>query len=1160
MNRKRILWSLVSLLVTLSLVVPLSSGLVRASPATEIEDWHDLHDIRDDLSGDYVLMNDLDENTAGYGDYNTGAGWEPIGTSGNRFTGSFDGNGHTISNLFIDRDDMEHVGLFGYVHGDGTIIENVRLEHVNVTGHREVGGLVGSVDYDPGLVTIENVDMVDVTVTGYQEVGGLIGEIYGYAAIENVELVDVNVTADRDLGGLAGDAGGAIIENARLENVNVTGRRDMGGLTYINRGTISNSYVTGIVSGDESTVGGLVGLNRGTISHSHTDVTVTSADSRPVGGLVATNRDTISHSSSAGEVSGIDRRVGGLVGWNTLGGAILYSHSSARVTGHMNVGGLVGENRGESSVEHSYATGNVIGDRNVGGLVGYNYLRDRPTNGGGPTVKHSYATGDVTVNERRAGGLVGSHRFATISNSYATGSVTRTSGTNASLGGLVGHTYDSTIEHAYNTGSVYYDNADDPTDKGFVGTESGDNTYIANFFDSETSNQDADAVGAADPKTTAEMKQIATFSADWDIALTDTELNDGYPFLAWQDDRDDVVWLITETPLFCGGEGTEADPYLICTADELNNVRYHLGAYFKLNNDIDLDTAPFNSDAGWEPIGDDTTPFTGQLDGAGFEIRNLFINRPTEDRVGLFGRTETGAAVPGATVIDLDLVDVNVTGNGNVGALAGRARDGLRVDGVSVTGTVVAEGSRAGCLAGTLRSDSVVENTHVAGNLISNDTGNVRIGGFAGELEDDAVIINSHSAATVTSVNDGNYVGGFIGEMEENAQIIGSHFSGTVSGGRRVGGLAGQAQSDNLIIDSWSTGAVSGEDEVGGLVGDLSSTSSIIASYATGEVTATGECVGGLVGLARRNSSVTDSYAQGQVSGGQYAGGLVGCARDDATIATSYATGAVSGSDTGGLLALLEDNAAVTNSCYDRNTSGQDDDDGRGVPKTTAEMKDIDTFSGANWDIETTSAADPTDGYPFLAWQLGSSPTWYIYLDERTKSVETATDTGTAYFTPEHGFIEDLEAIEPPAAPPPPGVDLPHGMFSFEVTGLTPGETVTVTIELPRPVEPDFVWWKYDENTDKWYDLEISIVDDYTMQLELTDGEFPGDLSGVADGTIVDPGGPGNPEAPPVIPPVGGTGYPVSRLAILAPWIALLAAIAGASLLMLRRRRAQIQV
>jgi len=172
-----------------------------------------------------------------------------------------------------------------------------------------------------------------------------------------------------------------------------------------------------------------------------------------------------------------------------------------------------------------------------------------------------------------------------------------------------------------------------------------------------------------------------------------------------------------------------------------------------------------------------------------------------------------------------------------------------------------------------------------------------------------------------------------------------------------------------------------------------------------------------------------------------------------------------------------------------------------------------------------------------------------------TQDVETDTETGTAYFTASHGCVADIQALAeiPPGAPS--GVSFPHGMFEFSISCLTPGQSVVVTIELPEDVPVGYVWWKYQDG--EWYSLPNETDDgDNIMTIRLTDGGL-GDADGVADGFISDPGGPGNPEPDPVV--VGWEGSPVNRLAVMAPWMALFAAlIAGATLLVMRRRRVQI--
>ena len=99
------------------------------------------------LSEDYVLIGDID--ASGTNQWNGGAGFDPIGEYGSthsadvEFTGRFDGDGHVISGLYIDRITENYVGLFGVVEGSDAVIEDVGLENADVRGSLYVGGLVG---------------------------------------------------------------------------------------------------------------------------------------------------------------------------------------------------------------------------------------------------------------------------------------------------------------------------------------------------------------------------------------------------------------------------------------------------------------------------------------------------------------------------------------------------------------------------------------------------------------------------------------------------------------------------------------------------------------------------------------------------------------------------------------------------------------------------------------------------------------------------------------------------------------------------------------------------------------------------------------------------------------------------------------------------------
>jgi hypothetical protein len=134
---------------------------------------------------------------------------------------------------------------------------------------------------------------------------------------------------------------------------------------------------------------------------------------------------------------------------------------------------------------------------------------------------------------------------------------------------------------------------------------------------------------------------------------------------------------------FYGGSGTAGDPYQITDWYQLDNVRNYLDSSFILVNN--LDSAAFgyaevasptaNAGKGWQPIGSINVsslelvdPFTGTFDGQGYEIRDLFINRPDEDGLGLFGAVDAGGVIE-----DVGMVDADVTGADSlcVGILVG---------------------------------------------------------------------------------------------------------------------------------------------------------------------------------------------------------------------------------------------------------------------------------------------------------------------------------------------------------------------------------------------------------------------------------------------------------------------------------------------------------
>ena len=242
----------------------------------------------------YELLNDLDFDTGTVGDrtdddyHHGGEGWEPIGkdnppNNSVRYNAVFEGNRHSLANLYINRGGANDVGLFGAL------------------------GTAGQ---------IRNLDVVDASVMGQQYVGALAGKSYG--SIERSYVAGAVSGSSMEVGGLAG----------------------------LSNGPVSSSYAVAAVSGVGS-IGGLIGHNGsdGTIVASYAVGPVTGAGAgRNVGGLAGYNENRIIASYATGPVFG-SAGIGSLLGRND-GGTVIASYATGPVFGTeaTDVGGLVGAN------------------------------------------------------------------------------------------------------------------------------------------------------------------------------------------------------------------------------------------------------------------------------------------------------------------------------------------------------------------------------------------------------------------------------------------------------------------------------------------------------------------------------------------------------------------------------------------------------------------------------------------------------------------------------------------------------------------------------------------------------------------------------------------------------------------------------------------------
>jgi len=237
------------------------------------------------------------------------------------------------------------------------------------------------------------------------------------------------------------------------------------------------------------------------------------------------------------------------------------------------------------------------------------------------------------------------------------------------------------------------------------------------------------------------------------------------------------------------------------------------GYDFRLSSDIDMSNDP----------GLYIPYLAADFDGQNHHISNLNIDLPFASHIGMFGY------VKGGNVTNVNMVDVNISGDKYVGGLVGFNYYGLFF------------------------------NSSASGNV----SGNNYVGGLVGR-NNYGTVSNSYATGDVSG---DWWAGGLIGWNDGN--VSNSYAIGDVNGGDQVGGLVGW--NDVTVENSYATGDVSGDKLVGGLVGGNDVT--VENSYATGDVSGD-KLVGGLVG--GNSGTVSNSYATGNVSGNSSVGGLVG--------------------------------------------------------------------------------------------------------------------------------------------------------------------------------------------------------------------------------------------------------------------------------------------
>jgi len=865
-------------------------------------------------ASDSALISSPEPNTAG---------WIPIGNGSTTFSGSYDGQGYGIYNLFLHRPTMSYTGLFGYMNG--AKLNRINLRTVYILGQTYTGGLAAVAN---GGSVINNCSVTG-SVTGVTNVGGLLGYCDGSGTTNSYSHANVSGTGDQ-VGGFVGLSGwnnytyhylcystGSVTAPSASYKGGFMGRQggtdtkfsywdlqtsgistdpvatgkttaqmkqqatyerwnfinqwsieenlsypDLDDLLYYSQpqaltldqlwgyGTESEPYViwtpadlfamrlaptakfmlgadidlsssavwdlgrgwtpvgtsttpfSGIFDGNGFSITGL------TINRPKTDfqglfgytngATIRRLDMDGVHVLGKTNCGGVTGYAFAGSLDEINSE-GSIIGYSASGGiaGVLDSGSLQRSWADIDMvsffdyaGGLVGVliSTGSISgvVSNSGSTGSIRGSYNVGGIVGmlsWGYVLN--------SYSHTAVHADTQV-----GGIVGTQGWGNpgyVSRCFATGAVTVTPG-GQYTGGVVGRIGNGSVEECY--------------------------------WDTQSSGIATDP--AATGKTTTQMQQKATYR-HWNFGtIWQIEEGAGYPI---HQDLTIYALPLALTPDDLGGWGTENEPYVITSLDELNVMRLAPGAKYLLSNDIDLSaTSVWNGGLGWEPIGTPSVPFTGSFDGLGNSLSNLSIERFITDHAGLFGYLN------GSHVRDLGLSDANIHAKDHIGGLTGYALDS-RMDMIDFQGGISGAGSMGG-IAGTINR-SIIQRCQAEVALWAD---NYNLGGIVGQVYSDASF---------------------------NSTISTCETSGWLRGLSDVGGIVGSL-SYGALINSASHASVQASTYGGGLVGTMgwSEAGSITRCFATGQMT--GEPGGwGIYGIVGRPQSgtISECYWDIQSSG-----------------------------------------------------------------------------------------------------------------------------------------------------------------------------------------------------------------------------------------------------------------------------------------------------
>ena len=447
--------------------------------------------------------------------------------------------------------------------------------------------------------------------------------------------------------------------------------------------------------------------------------------------------------------------------------------SSSKKQFYAYAGGITGFNSAEGTIHNCYSTGLIsafcpyfdtyayaggIAGKNVGTISNcYNTGSMEASPGSQTSYSDSYA---------RAGGIAGTNG-GTVYNCYNTGRVSATCADFSAAGGIAGIN-NATINNCYNNGNVCaaisFGTEEDVHYSGITGINNGTigNCYYLNLLDKNMGEEMEDGV----PCTDKEMREQETFSGfDFEAVWEFTEGNP-YPYPTLQ--AVPHTEYRENTTEFAGGKGTIVAPYLISDKTHLNNVRYYLGAHFKMTDNITFDPVDFaeggtfyNEGHGWQPIGDPFYQiFCGVFDGDGHTITGLVVNEAPN--AGLFGGNqgiirELGISDGSVCGFSTASVSAYTSAGGIVGRNWGMILNCYNTGSVKASAISSSPCSWSGGIAGI--NSGIISNCYNTGSVeaSSSTQHDVRAGGIVGDSY--GTVQNCYNTGSVKARSAGGIAG-----------------------------------------------------------------------------------------------------------------------------------------------------------------------------------------------------------------------------------------------------------------------------------------------------------------------------------------------------------------------------------------------------------------